>query len=101
MAEWFAEGYRAVIFEMDRQIAGYALFTKTPEHIYLKHFFIEAEHRRQGTGRTAMQWLMKNAWDGESRIRLDVLSGNERGFAFWKSLGFESYCITMERGLVD
>lgn len=100
MTKWLDEGSRAVLFEADGQCVGYVLFDKTPEHIYLKHFFIEAEHRRKGTGRSAMKWLMRNAWDGESRIRLDVLSGNERGIAFWKSLGFEDYCITMERELV-
>jgi len=101
MTKWLAAGSRAVLFEEDGQAIGYALFNTTQEHVYLKHFFVEAKHRRQGTGRTAMQWLMTNAWGGESRIRLDVLSENERGIAFWKSLGFESYCTTMERELVN
>ena len=48
-----------------------------------------------------MQWLMTNVWGSKTRIRLDVLVGNERGIAFWKSLGFEDYCITMERELAD
>ena len=101
MTKWLAEGKRAVVFEVDGTGVGYALFSKTPEHIYLKHFFIETQHRRQGAGRTAMQWLMTNVWGSKTRIRLDVLVGNERGIAFWKSLGFEDYCITMERELAD
>jgi GNAT superfamily N-acetyltransferase len=100
MAKWLNEGSRAVLFEEDGQTVGYALFDKTPEHVYLKHFFIEAAHRRKRAGRTAMEWLMANVWIGETRIRLDVLSGNERGIAFWKSLGFEDYCITMELDLI-
>jgi GNAT superfamily N-acetyltransferase len=101
MTKWLAEGSRAVLFEENGQAVGYALFDKTPEHVYLKHFFVEAEHRRKGTGRTAIEWLIENVWDGEKRIRLDVISVNERGIAFWKSLGFEDYCITMELTLGD
>ena len=32
-----------------------------------------------------------------ARIRLDVLIGNAGGIQFWRSVGFEDYCITMER----
>jgi GNAT superfamily N-acetyltransferase len=101
MTKWLSEGSRAVVFEEDGNAVGYALFNKTPEHVYLKHFFVEAEQRRKGTGRTAIEWLIKNVWGGEQRIRLDVLTVNERGIAFWKSLGFEDYCITMELDLPD
>ena len=101
MTKWLAEGSRAVLFEDDGEVVGYVLFDKTPEHVYLKHFFIEDAHRRKGAGRTAMEWLMANVWNDERRVRLDVLTGNERGIAFWKSLGFESYCITMEWECAD
>jgi hypothetical protein len=30
------------------------------------------------------------------RVRRDVLVGNAGGIAFWRSLGFADYCLTME-----
>jgi hypothetical protein len=30
------------------------------------------------------------------RIRTDVLVGNKIGIDFWKAVGFQEYCITME-----
>ena len=30
------------------------------------------------------------------RIRLEVLVGNANGIAFWRSIGFQDYCVTME-----
>ncbi len=96
MARWLAGEYKVVLFERGGETLGYTLFRHEPEHVYIRQFFVEPEFRRQGVGRTAMDWLCNNAWDG-SRIRLDVLVGNETAIAFWRSVGFHDYCITMER----
>jgi predicted acetyltransferase len=66
------------------------------DHVYLRQFFVWREHRRQGVGRSAIEWLMRTAWADAPRVRLDVLVTNTEGRAFWKGVGFEEYCVTME-----
>jgi GNAT superfamily N-acetyltransferase len=91
------ERYEAVLFERDGRVAGYALFRREPEHIYLKQFFVCRELRRQGVGREAIEWLAANVWNSAPAVYLDVLVHNQRGIAFWQAVGFRDYCVTMER----
>jgi GNAT superfamily N-acetyltransferase len=65
--------------------------------VYVRQFFVRPERRRQGIGRAAWAWLRANPWREAPRICLDVLIGNGSGIQFWRSLGFEDYCITMEQ----
>jgi GNAT superfamily N-acetyltransferase len=94
---WLGGEYEAVLFADATGPAGYALFRRDEDHIYLRQFFVEPDRRRRGIGRAAMTWLMENAWKEAPRIRLDVLVGNSTGIGFWRSLGFVDYCVTMER----
>ena len=96
MQGWLRGEYAAVLFRNESEPIGYALYRREAEHIYLRQFFVRPEYRRQGVGRAALEWLRANAWPGTARIRLDVLVGNERGIAFWRSVGFRDYCLTME-----
>jgi hypothetical protein len=43
-----------------------------------------------------LKWLWGNSWAGVPRLRIDVLVGNTVGAAFWRSVGFKEYSITME-----
>lgn len=103
MAGFLASDYAAVIFEDEAagpecarsEPAGYALFRRAPDHVYLRQFFVCRDRRRTGVGRRAIEWLRQNAWS-DSRIRIDVLIGNDRAIAFWRSVGFDPYCLTME-----
>ncbi len=56
---------------------------------YVAEFTIFSEFRRQGWGRAqfaaAAAWLLAR---GCRDVELDVLSTNQRGLAFWQSLGF-------------
>ncbi|MGD9857495.1 MAG: GNAT family N-acetyltransferase [Planctomycetaceae bacterium] len=97
MAGWLDGGYRAVLFEQEDDVIGYVLYKPEPEWLYLRQFFIAPDYRRQGFGRRAMNRLMSDLWKDAARIRLDVLSGNDVAIAFWRSVGFEAYCLTMER----
>jgi ribosomal protein S18 acetylase RimI-like enzyme len=99
MAEWLAAEYEAVLFEDDAGVAGYALFRREPEHIYLRQFYVEPQRRRQGIGRAAIAHFLKHHWQDRARIRVDVLIGNEAAIAFWKSVGFADYFLTLERSL--
>lgn len=97
MRAWLEEEYQAVLFDDEQGTAGYALFKREPDWIYLRQFFVQPELRRRGIGRAAMAWLLENVWNDAPRIRLDVLVGNSDGIEFWRSLGFVDYCITMEK----
>jgi len=96
MARWLANGYRATIFLYNGEVIGYTLFRHEPDHVYIRQFFIARQYRRRGFGRETIEWLRGNAWKDFRRFRLDVLIGNERAIAFWRSVGFQEYCVTME-----
>ncbi len=96
MSGWLQGEYKAVIFNEGLDAVGYALYRKDPEWIYLRQLFVKAEMRRKGIGREAISWLKKNAWKETKIIRVEVLVGNPEGMSFWKAVGFEDYCITME-----
>ncbi|HWB13620.1 MAG TPA: GNAT family N-acetyltransferase [Pirellulales bacterium] len=99
MRGWLEKEYRAVIFDKGDTCVGYALFKEEPAWVYLRQFFIRKECRRQGLGRAAIVWLSTNVWSQVGRVRLDVLVNNSTGIAFWKTLDFTEYCLTMERAL--
>jgi GNAT superfamily N-acetyltransferase len=96
MTGWLAGEYCAVLFEESDAAAGYALFRRESEYVYLRQFFIRPEHRRRGLGRAAIAWLRQHAWAGENRVRVEVLVGNTAGIEFWRAVGFQDYCLTLE-----
>ena len=96
MRNWLVNEYQASIFMVDGATAGYALYKHEQDWTYLRQFFILPELRRRGLGRAAMHWLVQNSWRNARRIRLDVLVGNTDGISFWRSVGFQDYCITMD-----
>ena len=97
MRDWLKGEYRAVIFDWCERPAGYALFRDEPEYAHLRQFFVQPDCRRQGIGRAAFQWLLANVWKDAARVRLEVLSGNASGIAFWHAVGFRDYALTLER----
>ncbi len=102
MADFLKDGYAAVVFEEPAgTAAGYALYRLEPGLAYLRQFFVAHEHRRRGIGRTAFTWLRENPWRDRPHIRLEVLVGNQRGIRFWRSIGFQDYCLVMEADQSD
>jgi predicted acetyltransferase len=75
--------------------SGYALFREEADYFYLRQFFVGEEFRRRGVGRAAITWLNAHVWRGRP-IRVEVLAGNVAGIAFWRSVGFGEYSVTME-----
>ncbi len=96
MRGWLAGEYEAVVFSEAGCDLGYALYRRDPEWIYLRQFYVRPDHRRIGVGRTAMRWLIENPWKDAPRIRVEVLVGNAPAIAFWRSVGFLDYCLTLE-----
>jgi GNAT superfamily N-acetyltransferase len=95
MREWLDGEYRAVIFSEDDPVA-YALFREEEDRIYLRQFFVRRDRRRSGVGRTAFGILRKEFWPSGVRLTVDVLCRNTAGVAFWHSLGYQDYCLTLE-----
>lgn len=96
MAGWLGGKYTAVVFSEGSEAVGYALYRNEAEWVYLRQLFVKAGMRRKGIGREAISWLKDNAWKNDKIIRVEVLVGNPEGMSFWKAVGFENYCITME-----
>ncbi len=97
MRSWLQGSYGAVLFYLqETPPVAYAVYRDEPGGVYLRQFFVDRLYRRRGVGRQAMYLLLHEIWAPEERIILDVLAHNERGRAFWQSLGFQEYAITME-----
>ena len=56
------------------------------------------ERRREGFGRAMVALLESDFFPRGKRVTLSVLVHNEVGLAFWRSVGFEDYCVVMEKG---
>ena len=97
MSTWLAGEYKAYLFERESKAVGYALYRIDPEHVYLRQLYIQPGLRRRGIGRSALEWLRRNAWSGHTRVRIAVPVGNSPGILFWRSVGVADYCLTMER----
>jgi predicted acetyltransferase len=95
--DWLADGYRASIFEDDSGVLAYALYREEKDHLYLRQFFVQRHQRRNGVGRQCIQTLVTEIWPQDTRITVDVLCHNHAGTAFWRSVGFSDYCLTLER----
>jgi len=97
MRGWLeTQEYTAVLFQEKDRIVGYALYKVEPEWVYLRQFFIVREFRRQGYGREAIEILRREYWEKGRRVRLEVLVNNSSAIEFYRALGFEDYCLTLE-----
>jgi hypothetical protein len=95
MRKWLQGEYRAVVFSTDRPVA-YALFKQEEDRIYLRQFFVRREQRRNGIGRAAFALLQMQVWPSDLRLVVEVLCHNQAGVAFWHSVGYRDYCLTLE-----
>jgi GNAT superfamily N-acetyltransferase len=96
MCDWLAGDYRAVIAEIDCEVAAYALFREQPHEIYLRQLFVVRPRRRQGIGRQLMNFLRERVWPQNKRLTVEVLVANQSAVAFWRSMGYADYCLTLE-----
>jgi predicted acetyltransferase len=96
MKGWLASEYAAVIFENDGENVAYALYREQPEEIYLRQLFVMRNLRRKGIGRKAIEILRSKIWPGDKRLTVEVLVQNVGAVAFWRSVGYKHYSLTLE-----
>jgi GNAT superfamily N-acetyltransferase len=96
LAAWLAGDYTAAIAQVDREPVAYLLWRCDTNDVFLRQFFVSRRWRRRGLGRAIMEQAVGQFWAGQ-RIVLDVLSRNDRGQAFWRSIGFGDYSVRLRR----
>ncbi len=96
MRSWVSGEYRAVIYEEGGEVVAYALYREQPEEIYLRQLFVVRNRRREGLGRRAVEILRSRVWPRITRLTVDVLVTNGRALAFWRSVGYSDYSLTLE-----
>ena len=100
MQGWLESNYHAVLFERADEVIGYALYRFEDETfgkrrvVYLRQFFVGRAYRGQGWGQQAFGELRRDFFR-EAYVKLEVLTTNSSGLAFWQRLGFEPYAVTM------
>jgi ribosomal protein S18 acetylase RimI-like enzyme len=95
MRQFIRTDYNAYLFEREDEMIGYALVDHTRKPLYVRQFFICRDQRRNRYGKLAFEMLLERL-DTED-IDIEVMHGNETGYAFWKSLGFRERSIYMRR----
>lgn len=93
MRALIGRGEKAYVFMSGKTAEGYALVNPERTPPYLHHFYICRKERRKGLGTAAYKALLETI--GAKEIDLDVYLWNERGRAFWESLGFEPRALIM------
>ena len=96
MRDWLSSEYAAVIFEEGKEVVAYALYRERPDEVYLRQLFVVQIRRRQGIGRRAFEILRFRLWPKGRRLTVDVLVQNAAAISFWRSVGFNDYCLTLE-----
>jgi GNAT superfamily N-acetyltransferase len=95
MKAWLKGEYQAVIFS-DGDPVAYALFKKEAQLIYLRQLFVRRDRRRCGIGREVLTILRQEMWPSNVRVTVDVLCRNVGAIAFWRSIGYQDYSLTLE-----
>jgi RimJ/RimL family protein N-acetyltransferase len=101
MKRWLTS-WQIELFLSGEVVIGYSVYrlqhndTDNKDIIYIRHYFISREYRRQGLGHKSFKLLKEKRFSKEAKIYLEVLWHNQRGRDFWTSLGFSPYSITMK-----
>lgn len=103
MASMLKGNWKADLILDDLKVIGYVLYQFRNEEsraenslVYIRQYFIEKEYRNRGFGKMAFNLIKNQRFGPHDTVVLDVLAKNLRAQAFWKSMGFEPYCITMQ-----
>lgn len=101
MKRWL-NSWHIELFLWGEVVIGYIVYrlqrneADSKDIIYIRHYFISREYRRQGLGRESFKLLKEKHFSKDAKVYLEVLWHNQRGRDFWASLGFSPYSITMK-----
>lgn len=93
MHKFLLSGYKAIIFEANGVHIGYTLIDINRTPVFIRHFLIIGEYRRQGYGTAALKKIIYYLKVDE--LDLSVLISNNIGYKFWKSCGLTPYEVLM------
>jgi GNAT superfamily N-acetyltransferase len=96
MRGWLGGEYKAVIFGPRMEPVAYALYRENETEVYLRQIFVRRDRRREGIGRAAMDVLRSQVWLRRKRLTVEVLTANPGAVAFWRSMGYKDYSLTLE-----
>jgi GNAT superfamily N-acetyltransferase len=96
MERWLSGEYRAVIFGPATDPIAYALYREDDTEIYLRQFFVRRDQRHEGVGRSAIGLLRNKVWPRNKRLTVEVLTDNVTAVQFWRAVGYQDYCLTLE-----
>ena len=96
MRGWLSGEYKAVIFETEGEAVAYALYRESATEVYLRQLFVRRDRRREGIGRAAVAVLHQSIWPAHKRLTAEVLTANVSAVAFWRSVGYRDYSLTLE-----
>ena len=85
-----------MIFGPQADPVAYALYRENATEVYLLQLFVRRDRRREGIGRGAMDALRSQLWPRRKRLTVEVLATNVQAVAFWRSIGYKDYCLTLE-----
>lgn len=96
MQDWLAGEYKGLIFYNASDPVAYAVYREAAKEVCLRQFFVIRSARHQGIGREAANVLQKQIWPPDKRLLVEVLTANVSAIAFWRSVGYSDYCLTLE-----
>jgi predicted acetyltransferase len=103
MENWLRSDWEAVFINKENARIGYALYQWRTEpfdlrerSVYLRQFFVSRSHRRKGVGTQAFNAIKDAFWADAKRIEVEVLTKNKEATAFWHSLGFVDYSLSLK-----
>lgn len=94
MAEFLKDGWQADLFCRANEVLGYALYQidkdgyEDAPFVYIRQFFIKGEHRRQGYGLQAVEYLIKYAFPPGAVYRSMCSISTRPGAGFGKRRAF-------------
>ncbi|MFI5341893.1 MAG: GNAT family N-acetyltransferase [Candidatus Methylomirabilales bacterium] len=88
--------YTAVIFGTTAEPVASALCREKTTEVSRRQLFVRRDRRREGIGRTAVAILRNHLWPRHKRWTVEVLTATAPAGAFWRSIGYKDYCLTLE-----
>jgi ribosomal protein S18 acetylase RimI-like enzyme len=96
MRQWLRNQYTCYIMKIDGEAVAYCLFRDDGDFYYMRHLYVERQHRRKGLGTYLLNWMYQNVWIGK-KVRLEVLVHNQGAIDFYKQYGFQVDCLWMSK----